>query len=279
MNSARLWITCFLPGAKTFKGYAIISASFVLSWACTTDFKVARNARALVASACPQSSTVLLSQASCGEALLWQTVVPANEAANGNASSAAVSNSRIDFADGRWVAIAARKKHATLFPRSRLRLLSFAAWVTSGLSLIAMLTLTCRVFGFLKTLIRKRSRVQILKCAYRIVSPGPGGLATSLIIGLNRPSRCFVNPVSAITNLPASLCCLRIPAILAHLDPRASSGPTIAIIRTYAADSGPSRGSMPAPRPAITIENSPRATRARPAWMRSRRSPAFRAAE
>ena len=62
---------------------------------------------------------------------------------------------------------------------------------------------------------------------------------------------------------------------------RASTGPSTASSKTYAADSGPSLALRPAPTPspAITMENSPRATRAAPARQRpALLTPARRAA-
>lgn len=46
---------------------------------------------------------------------------------------------------------------------------------------------------------------------------------------------------------------------------RAKTGPTTASSKTYAAANGPSAGSTAIPSPAITIENSPRAMRVKPA--------------
>src|SRR5438552_3362261 len=46
---------------------------------------------------------------------------------------------------------------------------------------------------------------------------------------------------------------------------RATSGPVTAKIRTYAAVNAPNAGFSPAPRPAITMENSPLDTNAPPA--------------
>jgi hypothetical protein len=51
--------------------------------------------------------------------------------------------------NGRAVAFAAYRKHAAMLPNSRLRLLSYAVWAAAALSLIATLSLTSRVFGFL----------------------------------------------------------------------------------------------------------------------------------
>jgi hypothetical protein len=50
--------------------------------------------------------------------------------------------------NGRAVARAAYRKHAALFPNSRLRLLIKAAWAAAALSLVATLSLSSRVFGF-----------------------------------------------------------------------------------------------------------------------------------
>jgi hypothetical protein len=50
--------------------------------------------------------------------------------------------------NGRAVALAAYRKHAALFPSSRLRLLSYAVWIAAVLSFIGTLSLTSRAFGF-----------------------------------------------------------------------------------------------------------------------------------
>jgi hypothetical protein len=50
--------------------------------------------------------------------------------------------------NGRAVAFAAYRKHAAIFPQSRLRLLSYTVWAAAALSLIGTLSLTSRVFGF-----------------------------------------------------------------------------------------------------------------------------------
>jgi hypothetical protein len=50
-----------------------------------------------------------------------------------------------------------------------------------------------------------------------------------------------------------------------HFAALTSTGPRTASKSTYAVENGPSCGSRPAPSPAITIENSPLATKAIPA--------------
>jgi hypothetical protein len=57
-------------------------------------------------------------------------------------------------------------------------------------------------------------------------------------------------------------------ASIFYLAARAKIGPSTARNRTYAAASGPRCASSGAPKPAITIENSPRATSASPARLR-----------
>jgi hypothetical protein len=50
--------------------------------------------------------------------------------------------------NGRGVAFAAYRKHAAMFPNSRLRLLSYGLWAAAVLSLVATLSPTSWVFGF-----------------------------------------------------------------------------------------------------------------------------------
>ncbi len=49
--------------------------------------------------------------------------------------------------NGRGVAFAAYRKHAKLYPTSRLRLLSYGLWAAVVLSFVATLSLASRLFG------------------------------------------------------------------------------------------------------------------------------------